>query len=144
MVRPGERVPVDGVVSWGTTSVDESMLTGEPLPVAKTSGDRVVGGTINRLGAIRYTATTLGSDSVLAQIVRLMREAQGSRAPIQRLADRISAVFVPTVIALSVVTFVVWLVLAPDSAFIRAFAASIAVLIIACPCAMGLAVPTAV
>ena len=144
VVRPGERVPVDGVVTWGSTSVDESMLTGEPIPVAKVIGDRVVGGTVNRLGAFQYSATTVGADSVLNQIVRLMREAQGSRAPIQRLADRISAVFVPTVIALAVITFTVWLLVAPEPAFMRAFAAGISVLIIACPCAMGLAVPTAV
>jgi Cu+-exporting ATPase len=144
VVRPGERVPVDGVVTWGNTSVDESMLTGEPIPVAKAVGDRVVGGTVNRLGAFQYSATTVGADSVLNQIVRLMREAQGSRAPIQRLADKISAVFVPTVIALAVVTFTIWLLFAPEPAFMRAFAAGISVLIIACPCAMGLAVPTAV
>ena len=144
VVRPGERVPVDGVVTWGSTWIDESMLTGEPIPVAKSVGDRVVGATVNRLGAFQYSATTVGADSVLNQIVRLMRDAQGSRAPIQRLADRISAVFVPTVIVLAVITFVVWWLVAPEPAFMRAFAAGISVLIIACPCAMGLAVPTAV
>ncbi len=141
-VRPGERVPVDGEILSGVSAVDESMLTGEPMPVGKKSGDRVIGGTINRTGAFRYRATTLGADSVLAQIVKLMREAQGSRAPIQRLADRISGIFVPVVIALALVTFGVWY-LAEGSA-VRAFAAAVAVLIIACPCAMGLAVPTAV
>ena len=144
LVRPGERVPVDGELIGGSGSVDESMLTGEPLPVAKAVGDRVVGGTVNQAGAFRFRATTLGSDSVLARIVQLMRDAQGSRAPIQRLADRISAVFVPVVISLAIATFVTWYVLSPAAPLVRATAAAVAVLIIACPCAMGLAVPTAV
>ncbi len=144
VVRPGERIPVDGEVVAGSSAVDESMLTGEPMPVSKSAGDRVVGGTINRTGSFRYRATTLGADSVLAQMIKLMREAQGSRAPIQRLADRISAVFVPVVIAIALLTFLVWVIAAGENSFVRAFAVSIAVLIIACPCAMGLAVPTAV
>lgn len=144
LARPGERIPVDGVVVSGESAVDESMLTGESMPVAKRVGDTVIGGTINRTGAFRYRATTLGADSVLAQIVRLMRDAQGSRAPIQQLADRISAVFVPVVIGLAVLTFGVWYVAVDDAPLVRAFAAAVAVLIIACPCAMGLAVPTAV
>jgi Cu+-exporting ATPase len=143
-VRPGERVPVDGEVISGASAVDESMLTGESMPVEKKAGDRVIGGTINRTGAFRYRATTLGSDSVLAQIVKLMRDAQGSRAPIQKLADRISGIFVPVVISLAIATFVVWFVAADSAPLVRAFAAAVAVLIIACPCAMGLAVPTAV
>jgi Cu+-exporting ATPase len=144
VVRPGERLPTDGVVLHGTSAVDESMLTGEPLPVSKASGDRLIGGTINRTGTFIYRATTLGADSVLGQIVRLMRDAQGSRAPIQRLADRVSAVFVPTIIVISIVTFAVWYAVADDAPLLRAFTAAISVLIIACPCAMGLAVPTAV
>jgi Cu+-exporting ATPase len=145
IVRPGERVPVDGEVLSGASAVDESMLTGESIPVEKGPGDRVIGGTINRTGAFRYRATTLGEASMLARIVQLLREAQGSRAPIQRLADRISAVFVPVVLSLAVLTFVVWFVAGDGaSAAVRAFAAAVAVLIIACPCAMGLAVPTAV
>ncbi len=150
LVRPGERVPVDGEVASGESAVDESMLTGESRPVAKGAGDRVIGGTINRTGAFRFLATTLGEHSVLAQMVRLMRDAQGSRAPIQRLADRISAVFVPVVMSLAVATFTVWFVVlhanggAAGEALVRGFAAAVAVLIIACPCAMGLAVPTAV
>jgi P-type Cu+ transporter len=150
VVRPGERVPVDGEIVSGASAVDESMLTGESLPVKKAAGDRVIGGTINATGAFRYRATTLGADSVLAQIVKLMRDAQGSRAPIQALADRVSAVFVPVVIVLAIATFVVWFVAVHASgglagaATVRAFAAAVAVLIIACPCAMGLAVPTAV
>ena len=141
VVRPGDRIPVDGTVSSGESAVDESMLTGEPLPVVKRIGDAVVGGTVNRTGAFHYRATTLGAASVLARIVALMREAQSSRAPIQRLADRVSAVFVPTVIGIAAVTFGVWFFTADA---VRAFAAAVSVLIIACPCAMGLAVPTAV
>jgi P-type Cu+ transporter len=144
VVRPGEAIPTDGEIVAGESAVDESMLTGESLPVAKHATDRVIGGTMNRTGAFRYRATTLGSDSVLAQIVKLMRDAQGSRAPIQRLADRISAIFVPVVISLAIVTFVVWFITADAAPGVRAFAAAVAVLIIACPCAMGLAVPTAV
>jgi Cu+-exporting ATPase len=144
VVRPGERVPVDGQVLDGTSAVDESMLTGESLPVSKGPGDRVIGATINRTGAFRYRATTLGADSVLARIVHLMRDAQGSRAPIQRLADRISAIFVPVVLQIAIATFVVWYLAADVAPGVRAFAAMVAVLIIACPCAMGLAVPTAV
>jgi Cu+-exporting ATPase len=146
LVRPGERVPVDGVIASGDSAVDESMLTGESRPVLKTVGARIVGGTVNGTGALEATATTLGEESALARIVTLMRQAQASRAPIQRLADRVSAVFVPTVIAIAIVTFVVWMIAgrATGSATVHAFAASIAVLIIACPCAMGLAVPTAV
>ena len=144
VVRPGERIAVDGEVVAGESAVDESMLTGESMPVAKHPGDRVIGGTINRTGAFRYLATTVGSDSVLAQIVRLMRDAQSSRAPIQRLADRISGIFVPVVVGLAIATFVVWYFVADTAPAVRAFAAAVAVLIIACPCAMGLAVPTAV
>ena len=150
VIRPGERLPVDGVIESGASAVDESMLTGESMPVAKTQGDRVIGGTINTTGALRYRATTLGSRSVLAQIMMLMRDAQASRAPIQGLADRISAIFVPTVIVLSLVTFAIWFGVLTSggtdstAASVRAFAAAVAVLIIACPCAMGLAVPTAV
>lgn len=144
IVRPGERVAVDGVVESGTSAVDESMLTGESLPVTKSAGDRVIGGTINGTGAFRARATTLGEDSVLAHIVRLMHDAQGTRAPIQHLADRISSVFVPTVMVIALVTFVTWYVVADTAPMVRAFAAAVSVLIIACPCAMGLAVPTAV
>jgi Cu+-exporting ATPase len=150
VVRPGERIPVDGEVVSGESAVDESMLTGESLPVAKRAGDTVIGGTINGTGAFRYRATTLGEASVLARIVRLMRDAQGSRAPIQRLADRISAVFVPVVMSIAIATFTAWFVIlhsggATDGeALVRGFATAVAVLIIACPCAMGLAVPTAV
>lgn len=144
VVRPGERVPVDGDVSRGTSAVDESMLTGESMPVTKRPGDKVIGGTMNTTGAFQFAATTLGADSTLAHIVQLMRSAQHARAPIQHLADRISAVFVPIVLVLAVLTFAVWMAVGGEGAWVRAFAASVAVLIIACPCAMGLAVPTAV
>ncbi|MHB1225405.1 MAG: heavy metal translocating P-type ATPase, partial [Gemmatimonadaceae bacterium] len=150
VVRPGERIPVDGELVSGSSAVDESMLTGESMPVAKRVGDSVIGATINRTGAFRYRATTLGEASALARIVKLMRDAQGSRAPIQKLADRISGVFVPVVISIAVAVFATWFVAAHVSggtageALVRGFAASVAVLIIACPCAMGLAVPTAV
>ena len=150
LVRPGERIPVDGEIISGSSAVDESMLTGESLPVEKHAGDRVIGATVNRTGAFHFRATTLGADSTLARIVRLMRDAQSSRAPIQALADRVSEIFVPVVISLSIATFATWFVAMhlsgtlPATAVVRAFAAAVAVLIIACPCAMGLAVPTAV
>jgi Cu+-exporting ATPase len=144
VVRPGERVPVDGTIIEGSSDIDESMLTGEPLPVAKTIGGQVVGGTLNTTGAFSFRATSIGADSVLARIVKLMREAQSSRAPIQRLADRVSAVFVPVVVSIAIVTFLAWYFLADTAALPRAIAAAVSVLIIACPCAMGLAVPTAV
>jgi Cu+-exporting ATPase len=144
VVRPGERIPVDGEIVDGSSEIDESMLTGEPMPVAKSVGERVVGGTVNTTGAFRYRATSVGEDSVLARIVRLMRDAQSSRAPIQRLADKVSAVFVPVVVGIAVATFVAWYFLADAAALPRAIAAAVSVLIIACPCAMGLAGPTAV
>jgi Cu+-exporting ATPase len=143
IVRPGERIAVDGEILFGTGVVDESMLTGEAMPVEKQPGAKVIGGTINKTGAFRYQATTVGADSVLAHIVKLMRDAQGSRAPIQKLADQVSAVFVPIVLSLAVATFVVWFLAAGHAPIAGAFAAAVAVLIIACPCAMGLAVPTA-
>ncbi len=149
LVRPGERVPVDGTVIEGRTAVDESMITGESLPVEKAPGDEVIGATLNKMGAIRFEATRVGKDTALAQIVRLVQEAQGSKAPIQRLADRVSAVFVPAVIGLALLTFAGWMFLAPPptgetSAFTRALINMVAVLVIACPCALGLATPTAV
>ena len=143
LVRPGERIPADGEVVSGKSSVDESMLTGESLPIEKEARDRVIGGTLNQRGSLQYRATMLG-ESTLAQIVRLLRDAQGSRAPIQHLADRISAIFVPSVLALAIVTFGAWRFFAHGAGTMQAFAAAVTVLVIACPCAMGLAVPTAV
>ena len=144
LVRPGERIPTDGDVISGKSSVDESMLTGESLPVQKEAGDHVIGGTLNQRGAFQYRATMLGAGSTLAQIVRLLRDAQGSRAPIQHLADRMSAIFVPSVLGLAIVTFAAWRLFAHSAGMMQAFAAAVTVLVIACPCAMGLAVPTAV
>jgi Cu+-exporting ATPase len=144
LVRPGERIPTDGEVVSGKSSVDESMLTGESMPIEKTARDRVMGGTLNQHGSLQYRATSLAAGSTLAQIVRLLRDAQGSRAPIQRIADRISAIFVPTVLGIASVTFVVWRYFAPDAGVMQACAVAVTVLVIACPCAMGLAVPTAV
>jgi Cu+-exporting ATPase len=148
LVRPGEKIPVDGAVVEGGSYVDESMITGEPVPTAKGPGDKVIGATINRQGSIKMEAHQIGRDTVLAQIIRLVEEAQGSKAPIQRLADSVSAWFVPAVIALAALTFGGWLVYglaggAPDALTV-AIVRSIAVLVIACPCAMGLATPTAV
>jgi len=149
-VRPGEKIPVDGVVIEGHSSIDESMLTGESLPVEKGPGDAVIGATLNKLGLIKFEATKVGKETALAQIIRLVEQAQGSKAPIQQLADRVSAVFVPAVIAIATITFLVWYFLIPlpfDSEltlFTRALINMVAVLVIACPCAMGLATPTAV
>ena len=143
-VRPGEKIPVDGVIQEGRSTVDESLVTGESLPVDKTRGDKVVGGTLNQLGMFRFQATQVGSETVLAQIIRLVQEAQGSKAPIQRLADKIAGVFVPVVVVIAVLTFVVWYVFGPAPAFNFGLLNAISVLIIACPCALGLATPTAI
>ncbi|MFO8037165.1 MAG: heavy metal translocating P-type ATPase [Anaerolineales bacterium] len=150
IVKPGEKIPVDGIVVEGHSSVDESMITGESLPVEKAVGDKVIGATLNKLGRIKFEATKVGKDTALSQIIRLVEEAQGSKAPIQRLADRVSAVFVPAVILVALITFIVWYFFVPlpleaeISIFTRALINMVAVLVIACPCAMGLATPTAV
>ena len=144
VVRPGEKVPVDGVVVSGSSAVDEAMITGESVPVEKREGDEVIGATLNRSGSFHFEATKVGKDTALAQISRLVEEAQGSKAPIQRLADRISGVFVPIVMALAAATFFVWLLFGPEPAFTLALLNFVAVLIIACPCAMGLATPTSI
>lgn len=150
LVRPGEKIPVDGVVVSGRSAVDESMLTGESLPVEKGPGAGVIGATINKLGAFQFEATKVGKQTALAQIIRLVEEAQGSKAPIQKLADQVSAIFVPVVIGIAVLTFLVWYFIIPlpagsdASLFTRSLINMVAVLVIACPCAMGLATPTAV
>jgi Cu+-exporting ATPase len=150
LVRPGEKIPVDGVVIEGRSSVDESMLTGESMPVEKGPGDAVIGATLNKLGMVKFEATKVGKQTAIAQIIRLVEEAQGSKAPIQKLADQASAIFVPAVISIALVTFLVWFFIIPlpagsdTSLFTRALINMVAVLVIACPCAMGLATPTAV
>jgi P-type Cu+ transporter len=144
LVRPGEKVPVDGAVLDGSSYVDQSMITGEPVPVQKQAGAEVVGGTINKIGSFTFRATRVGSDTVLAQIVRMVEAAQGSKLPIQALVDRVTSYFVPTVIGFAAVTFAVWLAFGPDPALTFALVNAVAVLIIACPCAMGLATPTSI
>jgi Cu+-exporting ATPase len=143
-VRPGEKVPVDGTIESGSSSVDESMITGEPIPAAKAIGDRVIGGTVNGTGSFVMRAEHIGSETVLAQIVQMVSEAQRSRAPIQRLADIVSAWFVPAVVVTAVLTFIIWLVWGPDPALAHAMVNAVAVLIIACPCALGLATPMSI
>ncbi len=142
LVRPGERIPVDGRVEKGHSAVDESMLSGEPIPVDKTPGDKVVGGTINGEGLLQFAATAVGKDTALAQIIRMVRDAQGARPPIQALADRVAAWFVPAIIAIAVVTFLIWWAVGGE--FVPAMIRLVAVLVIACPCALGLATPTAI
>src|SRR5215212_2689449 len=144
VVRPGEKVPVDGRVVFGESAVDESMITGESVPATKRPGDEVIGATVNASGSFRFRATKVGKDTVLSQIIRMVEEAQGSKAPIQRLADRISGVFVPVVMVLATLTLFVWWILGPEPAFTHALLNFVAVLIIACPCAMGLATPTSI
>ena len=144
IVRPGERIPVDGVVQEGFSAVDESMLTGESLPVEKKPGDAVTGATINKTGSFKFKATKVGKETALARIIKLVEEAQGSKAPIQRLADKISGLFVPIVIVIAVVTFTVWVLWGPQPSFIYGLTTFVAVLVIACPCALGLATPTAI
>jgi Cu+-exporting ATPase len=151
LVRPGEKIPVDGVVVEGKSAVDESMLTGESLPVEKKQGDAVIGATLNKMGALKFEATKVGKETALAQIIKLVEDAQGSKAPIQKLADQVSAVFVPIVIVIALFTFAGWYFFGPalpvnadNDNFTRALINMVAVLVIACPCAMGLATPTAV
>ncbi|WP_328690312.1 heavy metal translocating P-type ATPase [Streptomyces phaeochromogenes] len=144
VIRPGEKIPVDASVLSGSSAVDESMVTGEPMPVTKRTGDPVIGATVNGTGSLRVRAAKVGADTVLAQIVRLVRQAQASKAPIQRLADATSAYFVPAVIALAVVTFAVWFIVGPAPALTLALVSAVAVLIIACPCALGLATPMSI
>jgi Cu+-exporting ATPase len=144
IVRPGEKIPVDGEVVEGESAVDESMVTGEPIPATKRAGDTVIGATINRTGSFRFRATRVGRDTMLAQIIKLVQQAQGSKAPIQRLADLVSSYFVPAVIGIAIWTFVAWFLFGPQPAFTSAMVAAVAVLIIACPCALGLATPLSV
>ncbi len=142
IVRPGEKIPVDGVLVEGRSSVDESMLTGEPLPAEKQEGDEVIGGTINKTGAFKFKATKVGKDTALAQIIKMVQEAQGSKAPIQKLADTVSGYFVPAVMVIAVTSFVLWYDLGPEPRIILALLGAVTTLIVACPCALGLATPT--
>jgi Cu+-exporting ATPase len=144
VIRPGEKIPTDGVVFSGESSVDESMLTGESMPVLKTMGSKVFAATLNKSGSFQFQATGVGADTVLGQIVRLVEEAQGSKAPVQRLADRIASIFVPVVFIIGLITFLVWYFFVPEASFSRALLNFVSVLVIACPCALGLATPTAV
>jgi len=144
LVRPGERIPVDGEVTEGSSNVDESMITGEPVPVQKTAGAAVTGGTVNGIGSLTFKAARVGSDTTLAQIIRMVEEAQGAKLPIQGLVDRVTLWFVPAVMVLAALTVVIWLLVGPDPALTFALVAGVSVLIIACPCAMGLATPTSI
>ena len=144
VVKPGERIAVDGTVTDGESYVDESMLSGEPVAVGKQQGDKVFAGTMNQKGSFRMVADKVGTDTMLAQIIRMVQDAQGSKAPVQRLVDKVAAVFVPTIIVISLVTFAAWLLFAPENGFTNGLLAMVTVLIIACPCALGLATPTAI
>ncbi len=144
LVKPGERIAVDGVVVTGESYVDESMLNGEPVPMHKQSGEKVFAGTINQKGTFRFIADKIGSDTMLAQIIRMVQDAQGSKAPVQKLVDRIARFFVPAIISISIIAFVAWIFLAPTNGFTNGLLAMVTVLIIACPCALGLATPTAI
>src|SRR5262249_25058237 len=143
-VRPGERIPVDGVVRDGQSAVDESMVTGEPMPVERSSGDKVTGGTLNTSGSFVMEAERVGSETTLAQIVKLVSEAHSARAPIQNLADRVAGYFVPAVVLVAILTFSGWMFFGPDPRFGHALVAAVSVLIIACPCALGLATPMSI
>merc|ERR1712000_349599 len=144
VVRPGEKIPVDGEVSDGSSFVDESMITGEPVPVEKTKGAEVFAGTVNQKGSFQFIAKKVGGETLLSQIIKMVQQAQGSKAPVQKLVDKIAGVFVPIVMAIAIVTFIVWMSVGGDNAFTHALLTSVAVLVIACPCALGLATPTAI
>jgi Cu+-exporting ATPase len=144
IVKPGDKIPGDGIITKGYSSIDESMITGEPIPVEKNEGSKVIGGTINYTGSFEFEVTALGDNSVLGQIIQMVEEAQGSKAPIQKLADKVAAIFVPVIIAIAIATFIGWMLIGSDSGMISALLNFVAVLIIACPCALGLATPTAI
>jgi Cu2+-exporting ATPase len=144
IVRPGEKIPVDGEVVEGSSYVDESMITGEPVPVAKTKGEKVFAGTVNQKGSFQFNAEKVGGETLLSQIIKMVQEAQGSKAPVQKLVDKIAGIFVPIVMAISIATFIVWMLVGGDDAFTHALLTSVAVMVIACPCALGLATPTAI
>ena len=144
VVKPGERIAVDGVVSEGHSYVDESMLSGEPLPVRKQKGAKVFAGTINQKGAFRFVADKYGQDTLIAQIIRMVQDAHGSKAPVLKLVDKIAGLFVPGIISIAILSLIIWILLAPENGFTHGMLALVTVLIIACPCALGLATPTAI
>jgi Cu2+-exporting ATPase len=144
LIRPGEKIPVDGMVTSGSSYVDESMISGEPVAVEKKAGEKVFAGTINQKGSFQFEAQKVGGDTILAQIIKMVQEAQGSKAPVQRLVDKIAGIFVPIVIGISILTFITWMVIGGENAFTHALLTSVTVLVIACPCALGLATPTAI
>lgn len=144
LVKPGEKIPVDGIVIEGGSFVDESMISGEPIPVEKVNGEKVYAGTINQKGSFQFRAEKVGGDTILAQIIKMVQEAQGSKAPVQKLVDKIAGIFVPIVIGISILTFITWIVFGGENAFTHALLTSVSVLVIACPCALGLATPTAI
>ena len=144
IVRPGEKIPVDGVVTSGSSYVDESMISGEPVAVEKTAGEKVFAGTVNQKGSFQFEAQKVGGETILAQIIKMVQQAQGSKAPVQRLVDKIAGIFVPVVIGIAILTFITWMVFGGDDAFTHALLTSVTVLVIACPCALGLATPTAI
>ncbi|WP_339757622.1 heavy metal translocating P-type ATPase [uncultured Winogradskyella sp.] len=144
LVRPGEKIPVDGEVSKGSSYVDESMITGEPVPVEKSKDEKVFAGTVNQKGSFQFIAEKVGGETLLSQIIKMVQEAQGSKAPVQKLVDKIAGIFVPVVLGISIITFIVWMSVGGDNAFSQALLTSVAVLVIACPCALGLATPTAI
>lgn len=144
LVKPGEKIPVDGMVKNGASYVDESMISGEPVPVEKTAGEKVFAGTVNQKGSFQFEAEKVGGDTILAQIIKMVQQAQGSKAPVQKLVDKIAGIFVPVVIGIAILTFAVWMLVGGDNAFTHALLTSVTVLVIACPCALGLATPTAI
>ncbi len=144
LVKPGDKIPVDGSVTAGNSFVDESMISGEPVPVAKNAGDKVFAGTINQKGSFRFRAEKVGGETLLAQIIKMVQEAQGSKAPVQKLVDKIAGIFVPVVISISILTFITWMIVGGEHAFTQALLTAVTVLVIACPCALGLATPTAI
>ncbi|WP_342330591.1 heavy metal translocating P-type ATPase [Pedobacter sp. FW305-3-2-15-E-R2A2] len=144
VVKPGEKIPVDGMVSEGSSYVDESMISGEPIAVAKTKGEKVFAGTINQKGSFEFKAEKVGGDTILAQIIKMVQDAQGSKAPVQKLVDKIAGIFVPIVISIAILTFIIWMLAGGEAAFTHALLTSVTVLVIACPCALGLATPTAI
>ena len=143
VVRPGEQIPVDGQLSEGDSYVDESMISGEPIPVEKKKGDKVLAGTINQRGSFIISATQVGSETVLARIIHMVQEAQGSKAPVQRIVDRITGIFVPVVLGIAILTFILWVVIGGSEYMSYGIMSAVSVLVIACPCALGLATPTA-